>query len=45
LELLRLAGHGVSTGIMWAVTSGIGLTDNTTISLAANDVTGFIDYL
>jgi hypothetical protein len=38
-------GIGFSTGIMWAVTSGIGLTDNTTTSLAANDVTGFIDYL
>jgi hypothetical protein len=34
-------GLAFSTGIMWAVTSARGLTDNTTTGLAAGDVTGF----
>jgi hypothetical protein len=33
-------GIAFSTGIMWAVTSAKGLTDNTATGLAANDVTG-----
>ena len=37
-------GIGFATGIMWAVTAAKGLTDNTTTSLAVNDVSGFVIY-
>jgi hypothetical protein len=37
-------GIAFSTGIMWAVTSAKGLTDNTSTGLAANDVTGAVFY-
>ncbi len=38
------AGVGFSTGIQIAVTSGRGLTDNTTTGLALGDVTGHVDW-
>lgn len=37
-------GIGFATGIMWAVTSAKGLTDNTNTGLAANDVSGVAIY-
>lgn len=37
-------GLSFATGIMWAVTSASGLTDNTTTGLAANDVSGFVAF-
>ena len=37
-------GIGFATGIMWAVTAAKGLTDNTTTSLALNDVSGVVAY-
>lgn len=43
-EINLPGGIGFSTGIMWAVTSGKGLTDNTTTGLAANDVSGCAFY-
>lgn len=38
------AGIGFSTGIQIAVTSGRGLTDNTTTGIALGDVTGHVDW-
>lgn len=43
-ELDLPGGAGFSSGLMWAVTAGKGLTDNTSIGLAANDVTGAVFY-
>lgn len=37
-------GIGFATGIMIAVTSGRGLTDNTTTGVALGDVTGFVAF-
>lgn len=37
-------GVGFATGIMIAVTSGRGLTDNTTTGVALGDVTGFVAF-
>ena len=37
-------GFGFATGIMWAVTAGKGLSDNTSSGLAANDVSGVVLY-
>ena len=38
-------GMAFTTGIVWAVTSAKGLTDNTATGLAVNDVSGVIFYL
>lgn len=43
-EINLPGGIAFGTGIMWAVTSAKGLTDNTTTGLAANDVSGCAIY-
>jgi hypothetical protein len=44
VQFVQEGGIAFGTGIMWAVTSGKGLTDNTSTGLVANDVSGVVTY-